>query len=116
MNRKEFNEIVETLKSYVAKSQPDRGDAGPAVAPGQQEPRVIYQYVAGAERKGLSKRAIQVLTFMSKNRVASSRALQYALKVNRNVIAGAIHELKQANCITVKPLNEPPPIVRRKGN
>lgn len=66
--------------------------------------RVMYVAIPGKgrNRAALSDRAAQVLAFLDKNRKASSGALQVALGVNRNVIAGAVHELKQAGVVTTQ--------------
>lgn len=64
--------------------------------------RVMYVALPGTGRKSLnvlSPRAKQVMAYINRNRRASSGALQVALSVNRNVIAGAIHELKQAGFV-----------------
>jgi DNA segregation ATPase FtsK/SpoIIIE-like protein len=64
--------------------------------------RVMYVALPGTGSKSkdvLSPRAQQVMAFLARNRKASSQALQKALKVNRNVIAGAVHELKQAKFV-----------------
>lgn len=62
-------------------------------APGS---RVMYVAMPGRgkNREALSARAQQVYSFLMRNRKGSSAALQSALGVNRNVISGAIHELK----------------------
>lgn len=61
---------------------------------------VIYVALRPAKRRvKLSRRAIQVLRAVRKTRQATSHALQVALNVNRNVIAGAVHELKQAGVL-----------------
>lgn len=79
-----------------------------------QGARVIYMTMPGtkkdliykrARRANLSARATEVLNYLIKQREASSAALQAGLKVNRNVIAGAIHELKQAGIVTAQSLN-----------
>jgi DNA segregation ATPase FtsK/SpoIIIE-like protein len=54
--------------------------------------------VAGTEAE-LSPRAEQVMKFLRRRQRATSAALQSALRVNRNVIAGAVHELKQAGLL-----------------
>lgn len=63
--------------------------------------RVLYVHIPGSgkNRAALSRRAAEVLAFITKARGASSADLQRGLHVNRNVIAGAIHELKQAHCV-----------------
>lgn len=66
--------------------------------------RVFYVSIPGKQRikEQLSARAGQVMAFIDRNRKASSAAIQAALKVNRNVIAGAVHELKKAGVIRVE--------------
>ena len=66
--------------------------------------RMAYVPVPGTGSKlELSPRAAQVYHFIKRNRKASARALQGALKVNRNVIAGAIHELKSKGVVRAEP-------------
>jgi DNA segregation ATPase FtsK/SpoIIIE-like protein len=69
--------------------------------PGTGAGRVMYVALPGRgkNRKELSDRAEEVLGFLSKQHKATSAALQKGLRVNRNVIAGAIHELKQAGFV-----------------
>lgn len=69
--------------------------------------RVMYVAVPGRgrNRRELSARAQEVLTFLTHHKNATSRALQEGLRVNRNVIAGAIHELKQAGFVQSEPLS-----------
>lgn len=67
--------------------------------------RVMYVALPGSGKKSqnvLSHRAQQVLATINRQRKATSAALQDALEVNRNVIAGAIHELKQAKFVSVQ--------------
>jgi hypothetical protein len=71
--------------------------------------RVMYVALPGRgkAKTQLSARAKQVMAFIERNsRMATSAALQGALRVNRNVIAGAIHELKQAGVIRTEVFNE----------
>ena len=61
--------------------------------------RVQYRRLRGSV-KGLSDRAQQVIAALDKHEgVGTSKDLQAWLKVNRNVIAGALHELRQAHLI-----------------
>lgn len=82
--------------------------AGPAprrtTSVGTTGARVFYVGIPGRAqiKKELSARAGQVMAFIDRNRKASSAALQAALKVNRNVIAGAVHELKKAGVVRVE--------------
>lgn len=80
-----------------------------------QGARVLYMTLPGtkadriykkARAAKLSARATEVLAFLVKQQKASSAALQKGLKVNRNVIAGAVHELKQAGLIVSQPLGD----------
>lgn len=59
----------------------------------------------GKNRKELTARATEVLDFLTSHKNATSAVLQKGLKVNRNVIAGAIHELKQAGFVKSEPIN-----------
>lgn len=71
--------------------------------------RVLYVAIPGSNKKSrnvLSRRATQVLIQIERKRRVSSKALQEALHVNRNVIAGAIHELKQAGFVKSEPATE----------
>lgn len=64
--------------------------------------RVMYVALPGSGSKSknaLSPRAKQVLAYLNRNRRGTAKALQAALRVNRNVIAGAMHELKQAGFV-----------------
>lgn len=72
--------------------------------------RVMYVALPGTGRKSqnvLSNRAKQVLGAINRRRRATAAALQDTLKVNRNVIAGAIHELKQAQFVHAIPVGGP---------
>lgn len=67
--------------------------------------RVMYVAIPGKgkNREELTARAQEVLGFLNQagNRHRATAAdLVKGLKVNRNVIAGAIHELKQAGFVT----------------
>jgi hypothetical protein len=69
--------------------------------------RVMYVALPGSGRKSknvLSRRAQQVLATINRLRKATSAAIQEALEVNRNVIAGAVHELKQAKFVKAVPV------------
>lgn len=69
--------------------------------------RVMYVALPGSSRKSqnaLSHRAQQVFGHVKRNGRASAKALMVALEVNRNVIAGAVHELKQAGILASEPL------------
>lgn len=61
--------------------------------------RVQYRRLRGSV-KDLSRRAQQVVAALDKHGgVGTSADLQKWLKVNRNVIAGALHELREAELI-----------------
>lgn len=64
--------------------------------------RVAYVAQPGSaskKRQGLTPRAKQVFGYLARHRRATAVALQKALRVNRNVIAGAVHELKQVGFV-----------------
>lgn len=64
--------------------------------------RVQYRRMRGSV-KDLSRRAQQVVAALDKHGGRGTSAdLQKWLKVNRNVIAGALHELRQAELITAE--------------
>lgn len=64
-------------------------------------PRVRYVVLPGRgiHRRKLNARAREVLKAIRKQRGATSAELQAFLKVNRNVVAGAVHRLRQARAI-----------------
>lgn len=67
--------------------------------------RVMYVALPGTGSKNknvVSPRAKQVLGQIARSKRATAAALQEALDVNRNVIAGAIHELKQAGLVAAQ--------------
>lgn len=47
----------------------------------------------------LTARAAQVLAFLQRKQAATADAVCKALEVNRNVVAGAMHELRQAKLV-----------------
>jgi DNA segregation ATPase FtsK/SpoIIIE-like protein len=69
--------------------------------------RVMYVAIPGRgrNRRELSARATEVLSFIESHKNATSAAIQKGLKVNRNVIAGAMHELRQAGVVRSEPIN-----------
>jgi hypothetical protein len=72
----------------------------------QLQGRVMYVALPGSKRKSqnvLSRRAQQVLGQVNRTGRATAAALMDALEVNRNVIAGAVHELKQAGFLASQP-------------
>lgn len=74
--------------------------------PGTGRGRVLYVAMPGRgrNRTEVSERAGQVMEFLAKQQRATSAAIQEQLKVNRNVVAGAIHELKQAKLVRSEPI------------
>lgn len=67
--------------------------------------RVMYVALPGTGSKSqnvLSPRAKQVLGQINRHRRATAAMLQEALEVNRNVIAGAVHELKKAGLVAAE--------------
>lgn len=69
--------------------------------------RVMYVPLPGKKRirTELSKRAAQVLDLIERNHAATSAQIQATLHVNRNVVAGAIHELKQFKLVKPQPID-----------
>lgn len=64
--------------------------------------RVMYAPLPGSERKAenvLSPRALRVYKALVKHKKLTSKALQETLKVNRNVIAGAIFECRSKGVV-----------------
>jgi hypothetical protein len=85
-------EVIKNLRGFErTMNKPIPGTGG----------RVMYIALPGRgkNRKELSARADEVLTFLTSHKNTTSAALQKGLKVNRNVIAGAIHELKQSGFV-----------------
>lgn len=68
--------------------------------------RVMYVPLPGSQRSraALSKRAAEVLAIIQQNHAATSGQIQATLHVNRNVVAGAIHELKQFRLVKPQPI------------
>lgn len=66
--------------------------------------RVMYVPLPGQKRirATLSARAAQVLDAIERQNANTSAQIQATLKVNRNVVAGAIHELKQFKLVRPK--------------
>jgi hypothetical protein len=95
MAKRDMQKMLRALEQMIAK------EGRPAARPARQATiggRVMYVALAGSKRarEALSARAAEVLGAVEKARQATSADLQRLLKVNRNVIAGAVHELKQA--------------------
>lgn len=75
-------------------------------AEGNLQGRVMYVALPGSKRKSqnvLSRRAQQVLGQVNRTGRTTAAALMDTLEVNRNVIAGAVHELKQAGFLATEP-------------
>lgn len=68
---------------------------------GSGSPRTIYVIVPGrgVHRRKATRRAKQVLAYIAKHSKATSADLQKALDVNRNVISGAVFELRKLGLI-----------------
>lgn len=76
--------------------------------PGTGTGRVLYVAMPGRgrNRAEVSARAAQVMEFIAKHKNATSAAIQAQLKVNRNVVAGAVHELKRAKLVRSEPITQ----------
>lgn len=76
----------------------------PRISGRRRSARVLYVALPGRgkAKTNLTKRTSEVWKFVRKQGKTSALALQESLEVNRNVIAGAIHELKQAGLIKVE--------------
>lgn len=80
-------------------------------AEGNLQGRVMYVALPGSKRKSqnvLSHRAQQVMGLVNRTGRTTAAALMDALEVNRNVIAGAVHELKQAGFLATEALASAP--------
>lgn len=95
MAKREVQKMLRALEKMLAK---EGRSAGRPARQGTIGGRVMYVAQAGSKRarEALSARAAEVLGAVEKASKATSADLQRRLKVNRNVIAGAVHELKQA--------------------
>jgi predicted HTH transcriptional regulator len=99
--RSDVRRIIQAIESVLNREIP-----GTPRLSGTTSGRVLYVALPGSGNKSknvLSQRAQQVLATIGRQRKATSAALQKALDVNRNVIAGAIHELKQAKFVKAVP-------------
>lgn len=89
MGESEAKRLVRMIESMLNREIPGTPKIGG---------RVMYLPLPGTGSKArhvLSPRAQQVFSFLIKlGKPASSADLQKGLRVNRNVIAGAVHELK----------------------
>lgn len=68
--------------------------------------RVFYTAVTNGSKRAvaaLTPRAKQVYDYITKHRQPTAASLQTALKVNRNVIAGALHLLRQSKLVKSEP-------------
>lgn len=99
------NQLVRMIRVEVRKALRGVERTMNRPIPGTGAGRVMYVAVPGRgkNRKELTARASEVLSFLNKKHKATSAALQKGLKVNRNVIAGAIHELKEAGFVKSAP-------------
>lgn len=103
MQRSDVKRILKSIEQMLNANIPGT----PSMAMGG---RVLYVALPGSGTKSrnvLSPRAQEVLVAIGRQRKATSAALQKSLKVNRNVIAGAIHELKRAKFVQVVPAGGP---------
>lgn len=93
MNRKE---IVKLIESVLERTETRMNAEIPHTGA-----RVVYVAMPGKgrTRKAISDRARQVFAFLQQQRQASAQALQKALNVNRNVIAGAVYELRSVGLV-----------------
>lgn len=68
----------------------------------------MYVPLPGSQRSraALSVRAAEVLKAIERNHAVTSAQIQTTLNVNRNVVAGAIHELKQFKLVKPQPIDE----------
>jgi hypothetical protein len=69
------------------------------------------RYVAlpgkGRNRANLSRRANQAYQVIARRKGgATTKAIQSALRVTRNSVAGAVHELKQLNIVRAMPIDQ----------
>lgn len=101
MAKNERNQLSRMIQVEVRKALRSFERTMNRPIPGTGTGRVMYVAVPGRgrNRKELTARAQEVLDFIATHKNATSAALQKGLKVNRNVIAGAIHELKQAGFV-----------------
>lgn len=69
--------------------------------------RVMYVSLPGSKRSraALSQRASEVFALIERNRAVTSAQIQSTLNVNRNVVAGAIHELKEFKLVKPQPID-----------
>jgi predicted HTH transcriptional regulator len=104
MKRSDIDRIVKAIEASLNAEIP-----GTPRITGRVGGRVMYVALPGKgkNRDALSRRAGQVLTAIARKKEATSKALQGVLQVNRNVIAGAIHELKQAKLVKAVTMPEP---------
>lgn len=100
MDRKDIRRIVQAIEQVLNQEIPGTPRlTGRHQATGGR--RVLYVALGGSAkaREALSQRAGQVHTFLARKRKATAAAIMSALRVNRNVVAGAVHELKKAKLI-----------------
>lgn len=89
MSQKQIRSVVRAVERALNTEIPGLG------------PRVRYVVLPGRgiHRRKLNRRAREVLRAIRAQRGATSAELQRLLKVNRNVVAGAVHRLRQARAI-----------------
>jgi hypothetical protein len=98
-----LNALIERLETFLNREIPNT----PRIT-GSLGGRVMYVPLPGSRRSraSLSKRAAEVLAMIERNHAATSGQIQATLNVNRNVVAGAIHELKQFRLVKPQPIDE----------
>lgn len=87
----------------------ERGMNAPIPGTPKMPGRVLYVPLPGSSAKAkniLSPRALQVYRVIRKQKRTTSRDLQRALRVNRNVIAGALAEMRAATLIKSQQVTE----------
>ncbi len=77
----------------------------PRISGRRRKARVLYVALPGRgkAKTQLTARTLQVWEYLQAHQHQSAIAMQANLQVNRNVIAGAIHELKKAGLVKVEP-------------
>jgi hypothetical protein len=108
-----LNALIERLETFLNREIPNT----PRIT-GSLGGRVMYVPLPGSQRSraALSKRAAEVLAMIERNNAATSAQIQATLNVNRNVVAGAIHELKQFRLVKPQPIDPQFAMVGTSGN
>lgn len=111
IERRKLNRRIEDLLDRIEKAlsagalKPDgprrRTSSEPVTEAPHRPGRAQVAYVAlrGKAEKELSPRARQVHALMRKHRKMTAADLRDGLHVNRNVIAGALHELRRTHLV-----------------